>query len=96
MSEISEAAREAAQKMFRRFNSVDINERDWCAACVQSAIDAATADLRGRLETAEVAREGDISRLRAKIHAACGLLAPLGRQATPSVLAIRQAMDILR
>lgn len=33
---------------------------------------------------------------RAAIHAAHGLLAPLGNQVTPSVLAIREARAILR
>jgi len=34
--------------------------------------------------------------LRCSIHAAHGLLAPLGNQVNPSVMAIREALDILR
>lgn len=33
---------------------------------------------------------------RAAVHAAHGLLAPLGNQVIPSVLAIREALSILR
>jgi hypothetical protein len=60
-------------------------ERDW-------------QELRARLETSEVSEEGSIkriSRLEAKIHAARGLLMPLGSQPIPSILAIREAIQIL-
>lgn len=36
-----------------------------------------------------------ITRFEASIHAACGLLKPLGNQPIPSVLAIREAVAIL-
>lgn len=45
----------------------------------------------------ELARSLDREdRLKRAIHAAHGLIAPLGNQPVPSVLVIREALDILR
>lgn len=54
-----------------------------------------TSDRNGLMAINEKLR-ADVSNVRSKVHAAHGLLYPLGNQVTPSVMAIREALQILR
>lgn len=74
----------------------EIEDGMGCAGLVPTGQESSAEDAFNREREAYERLAKETDRLRCAIHAATGLLAPLGNQVIPSVMAIREALDILR